>query len=174
MRALSADPWATDADPRRQGTHRRSVLLSVCNDRLRCRAVLPHQRGTQACALRGVSSASANGSCIQRRLDTESGSRCAVRRARRAMAALSPSRTRGPGFRSGGPSGTKRKRTRRGWWRLEIQSCAGRDRWLSARMDRVDDLARIDPLQVGAGRAEVGMLDMRVIWRCRQGSRGPR
>ena len=45
-----------------------------------------------------------------------------------------------------------------GW--LEIQSCAGRDCRLSACVDRVDDLRRVDALQVSAGCAEVGVPEL--------------
>ena len=47
-----------------------------------------------------------------------------------------------------------------GWSPLQIQSSGGRDRRLAACVDRVDDLARIDPLQVSAGRTEVGMPEL--------------
>jgi hypothetical protein len=46
---------------------------------------------------------------------------------------------------------------------LEAGTC--RDHRRSAFVDRRDDLAAVDALQVNAGNPKVGVLDMRVIWR---------
>lgn len=50
--------------------------------------------------------------------------------------------------------------TARGGAGLQLEPGGGRDRRRPARPDRIDDLARIDPLQIRRGRPQIGVAEL--------------
>ena len=55
----------------------------------------------------------------------------------------------------------------------EFESGADVHHRCASGVDRADDLLGVDPLEVHAGRRDIRVLDMRVIWQVGQGSRHP-